>query len=72
MRSISLGYTFKHLPESIAKLRIYIAGNNVFTITPYKGIDPEIKNTDSQAYIDSRDYYPATRSFSFGVNVAFK
>ena len=75
--NITLSYTFTHV-KGIQNLRFYVAGNNVFVITPYKGLDPEIQtvNTGSQqAYLDVTYYgsafYPKTRSFSFGVNVSF-
>ncbi len=72
----TLAYTFKHV-QGIESLRVYVAGNNLFVITPYKGLDPEIQNGNTnQAYIDVTYYgdafYPRTRSFSLGVNVSFR
>jgi iron complex outermembrane receptor protein len=73
LESVSLGYTFntKNLP-AIQKLRFYVAGNNLFIITKYKGYDPEVRNTGKQAFIDNLDYYPRTRSVSLGVNLTFE
>ena len=81
MDNASLSYTFQHV-KGIQSLRAYVAANNVFVITPYKGLDPEIQtaNTDvggttNQAYIDASYYanafYPKTRSFTLGVSVSF-
>lgn len=72
----TLAYTFNHV-KGIEKLRVYVSGNNLFVITPYRGLDPEIQNGNTnQAYIDVTYYgdafYPRTRSFSLGVNVSFK
>ncbi|HEU5054149.1 MAG TPA: TonB-dependent receptor [Hanamia sp.] len=72
----TLAYTFNHIP-GIESLRVYVAGNNLFVITPYGGLDPEIQNGNTnQAYIDVTYYgdafYPRTRSVSLGVNVSFK
>ncbi len=75
----TLGYNFQHL-KGINNLRVYVAANNLFVITPYKGLDPEIKTGESnqvnQAYIDvtyyGQAFYPRTRSFTFGVNVSFQ
>jgi len=75
--NLTLAYTFPHI-KGLTNLRVYASGNNLFVITPYKGLDPEIQtvNTGSQqAYLDVTYYgsafYPKTRSFSVGVNVAF-
>ncbi len=69
--NITIGYTFK-FPESkyVSSLRIYGTGQNLFTITSYSGLDPEI-NTSCIDYpgIDINNYYPKTASFLFGVNL---
>lgn len=75
----SLGYNFK-LPKggAFSKIRVYAAGNNLFYITKYKGVDPNPRYGDSeennnplQPGIDRRGTYFRTRSVSFGVNVVF-
>ncbi len=81
--NVSLGYNFI-LPKSSAfsKLRVYIAGNNLFYITKYKGVDPNPRYVDSATDmgtylsplvpgIDRRDEWFRTRSFTFGANVVF-
>jgi len=76
LENISLSYTVPHI-NKIRSLRVYIAANNLFVITKYRGLDPEIQTADSDenSYIDvsfqSTGYYPKTRSFSLGVNVGF-
>lgn len=72
LESVALGYTFNTNVASISKLRFYVAANNLFIITKYKGYDPEVRVTGSQAFIDNLDYYPRTRSFSLGVNLTFE
>ncbi len=74
--NITLSYTFRKI-KGIQQLQLYVSGNNLFVITSYRGLDPEIRVADSnQSYIDATyggdGYYPRTRSFSFGVNVSFK
>ena len=70
LSNLSLGYT---LPESavsklgINKLRFYIQGQNLFTLTPYSGLDPE---TNTQLGVDWGGM-PQQRSYTFGVNVVF-
>jgi TonB-dependent starch-binding outer membrane protein SusC len=78
--NFSLGYSFR-LPESsqISKIRVYLASNNLFYITKYKGSDPNPRYGDSEysGYtplipgIDRMDSWPRTRSFTLGANVVF-
>jgi TonB-linked SusC/RagA family outer membrane protein len=68
----TLGYTFNLANKNVFKnLRIYASGINLLTITGYKGIDPEVKQTGLDPGNDERDKYPTTRTFTFGVNVTF-
>lgn len=78
----SLGYTFKNI-KGLNALRVYVATNNLFVITKYRGLDPEVNTSIStqqastnQSYIDADyngyAYYPPTRSFTFGTSVSFK
>ena len=73
LTNIQLGYNvpFKN-DKWIKGLRIYFAVDNVFTITKYKGIDPEI-NVENfwTAGVDDRDKYPTIRSFTLGANITF-
>jgi iron complex outermembrane receptor protein len=48
-----------------------LSGNNVFIITKYRGIDPEINQGGLAPGIDANNFYPRTRTFMFGVNVSF-
>ncbi|HVI45005.1 MAG TPA: TonB-dependent receptor [Chitinophaga sp.] len=69
--NLTLGYTFNTSRIHIAKLRLYANVNNVFTITKYTGIDPEVDLGGLTPGIDVRNYYPKTRSFILGVNATF-
>ena len=68
LKNLTLGYT---LPRgwtekaNISKVRIYFSGDNLLTLTPYKGLDPE-RNGDGRDAI-----YPQNRIYSFGLNVEF-
>lgn len=63
LRNLTVGYRLP-IPKSYPfAARVYATASNLFTITPYKGYDPEVAGgTDSGAY-------PASRSIVFGVNV---
>lgn len=72
--NITIGYNFK-LPKVIKNGRIYITAQNLFTITSYKGYDPEVNNISSDRDISAIgiDYcsYPQSRSLILGLNVNF-
>ncbi|MBQ6964363.1 MAG: TonB-dependent receptor [Bacteroidaceae bacterium] len=63
LRNLTIGYR-PRLPKTFpVGIRIYATASNLFTLTPYKGYDPEVSSgTDSGAY-------PSARSFVFGVNL---
>ena len=69
LKNLSLSYS---LPKDIIKksrfftgLRIYLQAQNLWTITDFSGFDPEVSSNMYQAT------YPATRQFTFGVEVSF-
>ena len=68
----TLGYTVNlNNRNTIKNLRFYVSGLNLVTITGYKGIDPEVRQTGLSPGNDDRDKYPTTRTYTFGVNVTF-
>ena len=79
--NMSIGYTFntKNI-DWLEKARVYVAAQNLFVITGYSGLDPEVENfrgaaSDADAGlspgIEPRNYMPKARSFTFGVNLTF-
>jgi TonB-linked SusC/RagA family outer membrane protein len=78
MRNLQLGYT---VPPSVlsklrmSSLRVFVMGDNLFTITKYKGINPEIAPLDGnilQQGIDmANGRYPMSRLVSLGLNAEF-
>jgi Outer membrane receptor proteins, mostly Fe transport len=71
LSNLSLGYDFGKLGNWINDLRINLTCNNVFTITGYKGLDPEVDLGGLTPGIDNRRTYPRTRTYMLGVNVNF-
>jgi hypothetical protein len=53
-------------------MRVSFTANNVFVITGYKGIDPEVRNEGGSGSGLDGGIYPRTRSFALGLNVTFK
>lgn len=72
--NITLGYNFKLKETSlINSLRVYMTGQNLFTLTGYSGQDPEVDTTGVwSAGIDYCDFYPTVATLLFGVNISFK
>ncbi len=74
--NMSLGYSFKMKQNAaFKKIRVYLAGNNLFYITGYQGVDPNPRYADHGnpliPGIDRRNTWFRTRSVSFGVNLGF-
>lgn len=67
----TLGYTIKPKLQSIKAIRLYLNANNLFVITKYTGLDPEINIGGLTPGIDNNNYYPKTRTLSFGLNASF-
>lgn len=74
LQAAELGYS---LPKTlidrvkIQNLRIYVSGNNLFYITKYDGLTPEISRTNNLERGIDRAIYPVTSSVRFGINVTF-
>ncbi|PJJ09312.1 iron complex outermembrane receptor protein [Flavobacterium sp. 1] len=69
--NMTFGYDFGQVGKYIKKIRIYETINNVFVITKYTGIDPEVEQGGTAPGVDSNNFYPKTRTFLFGLNVIF-
>ena len=80
LNTLTVGYSF---PQKLIKkigisnCRIYFTGGNLFCLSGYSGIDPDV-NTNSNAGGDgfptpNYDYnsYPKARTYTFGMNVTF-
>lgn len=72
MDNASVAYNFDTKGKyGIHKLRVYVTGQNLFVITKYTGLDPEVEMSGLDPGIEGREYYPKSRTFSVGVNLSF-
>lgn len=72
LQSLSIGYTFRKCNDWIQSAQVYVTCNNVFTITSYKGLDPEVNLGGIDPGVDYRwNNYPHTRTFLIGMKVNF-
>ncbi len=65
MDNVSLGYNFNNIRGGAMRLRVSVTGQNLFVITNYDGVDPEVSSG-----IDN-NFYPRPRTFMLGVNLGF-
>jgi TonB-dependent starch-binding outer membrane protein SusC len=65
MDNITLGYNFNNVTSKKLNIYLNISAQNVFVITNYHGLDPEVSNG-----IDN-NFYPRPRTYLFGCNVEF-
>lgn len=74
LRSLMIGYT---MPASllqrfgIDKIRLYVQATNLFTITKYSGLDPELMGSSAGFGIDYGNYPNTQKTFLFGINASF-
>ena len=77
LTNITFGYDFKRLWKTcpLQQLRLYVAAQNLFTITKYDGMDPEngMALNSNEPWVTGVDVgnYPNPRTFLFGVNIKF-
>ena len=85
--NMSLGYTFDTSNSKFGSARVFVAAQNLFTITGYTGVDPEVRLGDTGSVdnggrendmqdvlapgVDRRNTYFFTRTFTLGANISF-
>lgn len=74
LQSVQLGYSLsnKTLEKlQFSKLRFYVSGSNLFTLTKYRGYDPTTSNGSPIGGGIDQGFYPSPKTFLFGMNVNF-
>lgn len=75
MDNLTLGYNFKTKNTFLSNARVYVSAQNLFVITAYKGLDPEVNSEISSTGVAPLgiDYlsYPKARTYTLGINVSF-
>lgn len=80
LKAVTLGYNFNQPFKGVNKLNLYITGQNIFTITDYSGMDPEVNafapnrnTTGAEKSVFGIDYgtYPQVRTFIIGLKANF-
>jgi TonB-linked SusC/RagA family outer membrane protein len=76
IQNATLGYT---VPNNLTKklqlsrLHVYVGAQNLYTFTPYKGLDPEVGSVNQNVFLTGIDLgrYPSPRTITFGINASF-
>ncbi|MBK9106094.1 MAG: TonB-dependent receptor [Saprospiraceae bacterium] len=76
LKNLTLGYTFhmgEKIKQSISGFRVYFTGQNLFTLTKYSGLDPEVNYLGNDNAVIGTDFFtfPQARIYSFGLNLTF-
>lgn len=81
LRTLQVGYTFpSDLVPGMRNLRVFVQGENLFTLTGYDGLDPSLPAlATSSGGFDRRDQargldrgtYPSNKTFTFGISALF-
>lgn len=76
LNTLTLGYTIpQEVVEKIriSNLRLYVTGQNVFIVTKYSGLDPEVSTRRKTPLTPGVDYspFPRSRQVVFGLNLSF-
>ncbi len=76
LKTVTLSYNFpkKWLNKiHLSRLQAYVTGQNLLTLTKYKGYDPEVNAFGGDSVAQGVDYgtYPQSRAVIFGLNVEF-
>lgn len=70
--NLSLGYTFNtNRYDWLNSARLYVTGQNLFVLTNYTGLDPEVKMDGVDPGKEEREFYPKARTFTVGVSLSF-
>lgn len=69
--NVSLSYDFHLNNKFLHGIRVFVSGQNLFCLTKYKGVDPEVSLSGLTPGIESTSYYPRTSTFTLGASLNF-
>lgn len=73
LENLTLGYNLNvNNTKLFSMVKVSFTSNNLFVITDYSGIDPEIRNDGGSGAGLDTGIYPRTRNFAIGINATFK
>lgn len=72
MENVNLSYSLRPTDLlGVNLVRFYVTAHNLFTLTKYTGVDPEVSMSGLDPGVEGREYYPKSRTLMVGINVNF-
>jgi TonB-dependent starch-binding outer membrane protein SusC len=71
LQNANIAYKLPNSVGAFKNINFYVSGNNLFLITKYTGVDPELNLDGITPGVDTRKSFFKTRGFQFGVNASF-
>jgi TonB-linked SusC/RagA family outer membrane protein len=71
LKNLQIGYNFGRVGNVFDNLRVYVQGTNLFTITGYSGLDPELYQPNETVFGIDQGNLPVAKQFIVGVNIGF-
>lgn len=70
--NLQLGYRFStERINALKGARVFVGAQNLFVITDYTGVDPEVSKGEDDSGQENRNYFPKSRIFTMGLNLTF-
>jgi TonB-linked SusC/RagA family outer membrane protein len=71
LRTLTLSYNIKLPKYYVQNMNLFVTGENLFCITKYSGVDPELPSYDGKVVGTTSTVYPTARKIVFGCNLTF-
>jgi iron complex outermembrane receptor protein len=71
LANFQMAYNIPVKGNTLSRAQVYISGNNLFVLTKFKGVDPELSTGNSNSGIYTKQQFPKSRGFQLGVNLSF-
>ncbi|HQK38020.1 MAG TPA: hypothetical protein PLC81_10305, partial [Bacteroidales bacterium] len=69
--NVSIAYNLPFKIRYISASRLMLTAQDVFCLTGYQGVDPEVNLLGLEPGIERLTYYPRTTTITFGINLTF-
>lgn len=71
LANFQVAYNIPVKGNTVSRAQVYLSGNNLFVLTKFKGVDPELSTGNSNSGIYTKQQFPKSRGFQLGVNLSF-
>jgi TonB-dependent starch-binding outer membrane protein SusC len=71
LANFQLAYNIPVKGNTVSRAQVYVSGNNLFVLTKFQGVDPELSTGNVNSGIYTKQQFPRSRGFQLGVNLSF-